>query len=104
MNKKSHYNQIITTDQLYNSLLEQDKEYDNSMNVDEIQINSEYEQNMLYTSNLTIQIKKLQQELNELSYKYQMLEESNKILIDKLNKKFDTHEKRVEAIIEIALA
>ncbi|CAJ0768480.1 15504_t:CDS:2, partial [Entrophospora sp. SA101] len=72
----------------------QDKEYDNSMNVDEIQINSEYEQNMLYTSNLTIQIKKLQQELNELSYKYQMLEESNKILIDKLNKKFDTHEKR----------
>ncbi|CAJ0870596.1 15456_t:CDS:2, partial [Entrophospora sp. SA101] len=97
---ESHYNQIITTDQLYNSFLEQDKEYDNSMNVDEIQINSEYEQNMLYTSNLTIQIKKLQQELNELSYKYQMLEESNKILIDKLNKKFDTHEKRVE----IALA
>ncbi|CAH1769427.1 7612_t:CDS:2, partial [Entrophospora sp. SA101] len=80
---------------------QQGKEYDNSMNVDEIQINSdidmqsyeilneelkktenllnkykkEYEQNMLYTSNLTIQIKKLQQELNELSYKYQMLEE-----------------------------
>src|SRR5215213_10135082 len=63
----------------------------------------EYEQNMLYTSNLTIQVKKLQQELNELSHKYQMLEGSNKILIDKLNKRFDTHEKRVEAITEIAL-
>jgi len=64
----------------------------------------EYEQNMLHTSNLTIQIQRLQQELNELFHKYQMLEESNKILIDKLNQRFDTHEKRVEAIIEIALA
>src|SRR6185369_12719012 len=54
--------------------------------------------------NLTIQIQRLQQELNELFHKYQMLEESNKILIDKLNQRFDTHEKRVEAIIEIALA
>ncbi|CAJ0911252.1 6202_t:CDS:2, partial [Entrophospora sp. SA101] len=86
--------------QSYEILNEELKKTENLLN----KYKKEYEQNMLYTSNLTIQVKKLQQELNELSYKYQMLEESNKILIDKLNKKFDTHEKRVEAIIEIALA
>jgi|SRR6185369_14357586 len=37
---ESHYNQIITTDKLYNSLLEQDNEHDDDMKIDDAQINS----------------------------------------------------------------
>ena len=63
--------------QSYEILNEELKKTENLLN----KYKKEYEQNMLHTSNLTIQIKKLQQELNELSYKYQMLERIIKFLL-----------------------
>jgi len=83
-----HYNQIITTDHLYNSLLEQSNENDD-MNVDDIQNYEEeelqkiknmldecqeIEQKTLHISNLLTQIGRLQQELSELTHKFQGLE------------------------------